>query len=77
MRGGSNMFLQLFILSMDQFAQSLWLIGLFGTKSSRYMYSHKCVITITNRFNIGNLNLCKGGNCNFFQISPRLEIFGR
>ena len=64
MRKGNNLFLQLIIFSMDQFAQILRLSGLSGTKSSRY--SHKCVITSTNRFNIGNLNLCKGGNCIFF-----------
>ena len=75
MRKGSNLFLQLIILSMDQFAQNILLSGLFGTKSSRY--SHKFVITSTNRFNIGNLNLCKGGNCNFYPISPRVVIFGR
>ena len=32
MRKGSNLFLQLIILSMDQFAQNLRLSGLFGTK---------------------------------------------
>ena len=60
---GGNLFLQLIILSMDQFALYFRLSRLFGPKSSRY--SHKFVIRQTNRFNLGNLNLCKGGNCSF------------
>ena len=58
---GGNLFLHLIILSMDQFASYFLLSGLFGPKSSQY--SHLFAIRLTNRFNLGNLNLCKGGNC--------------
>ena len=57
---GSNLFLQLIIVSMDQFTYFLDLSGLFGTESSRY--SHKFIITHTTPFNLGKFNLYKGGN---------------
>ena len=35
---GGNLFLQLIILFIDQFAQHFWLSELFGPKSSRYSH---------------------------------------
>ena len=60
---GGNLFLHLIILSIDQFALYFLRSGLFGPKSRRYSYLF--LIRPTNRYNLGNLNLCKGGNCNF------------
>ena len=66
------MFLQLIILSMDQFAFCSCLSGLFGPKSSQY--SHYFTIKPTNSFNLGNLNLFKGGNCNFSNFYQRSDF---
>ena len=57
---GGNLFLQLIILSMDQFALFFDLSGLFGTKSSRY--SHLFVITPTNGFSFTNLTSFSKGS---------------
>ena len=60
---GGNLFLKVIILTMDQFALYFCLSRLFGPNNSRY--SHYYVIKPTDRFDLGNLNSCKGGNCNF------------
>ena len=54
---GGNLCLQLIFLSMDQFAVYVL------TERIIRQYSHKFIIRLTNRFNLGHLNLCKGGNC--------------
>ena len=69
---GGNLFLQLIILSMKQFSLGFSLSGLFGPKRSQYSY--KFVIRPTNCFNLGNLNICKGGNRNFSNLSKRSDF---